>query len=420
MDKLKFGVATVDITPPVGVMLWGYEPRRSDAVGHALRAEALACEGDNGGWILVGADLGAFAAPLTDLVRADIARRTGLPADAVMLTATHTHSGPHVTDALWSERSELESTYFQALRGKLADVAERAWQACVPGQLMHAATSAPELASNRRIQTEDGTWTNEWSDREGRHAGYYDPAIDLLGVRREDGSLEALLVNFGCHPVCFNSQNRGISGDYVSHLKDALEADGVAKTVLFTVSGHADVDPRECVQNRPEVVRGMGEALAAIVARAIPKMVPVAGTSVTAVREPWEFLTTWRIEGRMTIYFPHAAQGAPVRTALSAIAAGDCVLLGLPGETVSAYRRKFVGRSPFGRTLLVSLANDCVGYLPTDEILSQGAYEANMSPLSPMEEALTARVDAVLRRAHAGVSGTSEQSTRHLNCGAFQ
>ncbi len=405
--KMKFGVATVDITPPVGVTLWGYDPRLADSVDHALRAEALACEAEGGGWILVSADVGAFSRPLTTQVREDVARRTGLPVAAVMLAATHTHSGPHVTDALWAERSELESAYFQELCDKLADVAERAWRERTLGELVHARTSAPTLAHNRRIQYSNGTWDNEWRDPNGRHTGYYDPTVELLGVRRPDGALAVLLVNYGCHPVCYNQQNHAISADYVGHMKDALEASGDVKTAMFTVSGHANVDPRVCVQTLPDVVRRMGEDLAAVVREAIPRLAPVAGKGAAAVYEPWAFNTTWSIQGRMTIYFPYAGHGDPVQTSFAALAVGDCVLLGMPGETVSEYREKFCSRSPFGTTLVVSLANDFVGYLATDEILAQGAYEADICPLKPIEDVLTANTDAVLRNIHAAVGAAA-------------
>lgn len=396
---MQFGISSIDITPPVGVMLMGYEPRPAETVDHPLRAEALACEGDDGGWVLVSADVCGFSSPLTDVVRADIAHATGLSPDAAMVAATHTHSGPHVTDALWCERSEQESAYFRDLRGRLVDVAVQAWRSRFPGKLLHAQTAAPELGSNRRVQREDGTWTNEWTDLDGRHTGYFDPSVELVGVRRDDGRLEALLVNFGCHPVCFGSRSRAISGDYVSYLKDALEADGGPGTVLFTLSGHANVDPRACCQEDSGVVRAMGEQLAETVRQTLPSLGPVAGEAVAAVREPWEFEPNWRIEGRVSIYFPHAAAGSRVRTAVSALAAGSLALLGLPGETVSEYRLKLQQRSPFPRTLLVSLANDFVGYLSSDEILRQGAYEAYLCPLNPIEEALTARADAALSRA---------------------
>ncbi len=401
---MKFGVATVDITPPVGVSLWGYDPRESTFIEHPLRAEALACVTGTSGWILVSADIGAFSKPLADQVRNDIAQRTGLPVEAVLLAATHTHSGPHVTDALWRSSTEFESAYYRELRVRLATVAEQAWRARSPGELVHARTAAPALASNRRVQRDDGTWTNAWDDPDGRHTGYCDPTVELLGVRRPDGVLDAVLVNFGCHPVCYNSLNLGISGDYVSYLKDALESDGTVKTALFTVAGHANVDPRHCVQNHREVVRRMGEALAAIVRQAIHHLAPVGGSGVAAVNEPWKFRTTWRLDGRLTIYFPHAGHGQPVRTVLSAVTAGNCVLLGLPGETVSEYRTIFQDASPFGVTLLISLANDFVGYLPTDEILAQGAYEAAISPLNPMQAILTAKVNTILERIHSAVT----------------
>lgn len=398
---MKFGVATADITPPVGVTLMGYDPRPSQSVGHALRAEALACEGTNSGWILISADVCGFASLLTKQVRTDIANRTGLRLESVMLAATHTHSGPHVTDALWCERSEQESAYFRTLHGKLVDVAERAWRARFTGALVYGQTAAPTLGSNRRVQLGDGIWSNEWSDPDGRHTGYFDPAVDLVGVRRENGSLDMLIVNFGCHPVCFGSRTSAISGDYVSYLKDALEAAGNPGTVMFTVSGHANVDPREGVQTELAVARKMGEALAGIVRQSLPRLAPVGGGGVAAVEEAWQFNTTWTLGGRLSIYFPHAARGASVHTGVSALAAGSLVLLGLPGETVSEYREAFRRRSPFAQTLMISLANDFIGYLPTDEILSQGAYEAAMCPLNPMADALTARVDSALKRVHA-------------------
>ncbi len=394
----QLGCAQVDITPPVGVTLWGYNPRISTHVSHPLRAEALACENGHRGWLLLGADIGAFAAPLTDPLRAEISRRTGLPPDAVMMTATHTHSGPHVTDANWCERSALESAYFRTLYHKLADLAEQAWQARASGEILYGCTEAGELASNRRVQNDEGIWVNEFRDPEGVHTGYFDPAVDLIGIRRGNGKLDVLLVNFGCHPVAFGGKSLAISADYVGHMKTALEKDGTVGTVMFTVSGHGNIDPRDGVQSDPDIVRDIGERLACIVKQALPGMQPVTGNEVVAVQEPWHFDANWSISGRMKIYFPHAEPGSCVKTAISALRAGDLAMIGLPGETVSEYRKLIQQRSPFAHTMLISLANDFIGYLPTDDILAQGAYEANLSPLRPIQKRLLARVDAAFEK----------------------
>ena len=51
-------MATADITPPLGVKLAGYGPRKGVAtgVGYRLRAEALACKGDDGAWVALTSD----------------------------------------------------------------------------------------------------------------------------------------------------------------------------------------------------------------------------------------------------------------------------------------------------------------------------------------------------------------------------
>lgn len=395
---MLFGVASQSITPPVGVYLWGYIPRPSTWIEHPLRAEALACESGNSGWILLCADVGAFSDPLARLIRADVATATGLPPEAVMITATHTHSGPHVTDAIWNERAPLESAYFKTLHQTLIALATTAWKNRSPGELLHARTTATNVGSNRRAQREDGTWTNIWQDPEGRNTGYCDPTVELLAVRRSNGELDALLVNFGCHPVCYNMDNQGISGDYVSYLKDALEAQGAAKTVMFTVSGHANVDPRECVRNDAAVTRRVGETIAKYVSSALPNLSPIGG-GAAAAQEPWTLTTDWSLDERSSLYFPHANAGSTVNTTISCIAVGDCALLGMPGEAVSEYRDKFCKISPFGITLLVSLANDFVGYLPTDAILAEGAYEAQLCPCRPIEQTLTEHVRRALAQA---------------------
>lgn len=400
------GIATIDITPPVGVRLWGYEPRESTFVEHPLRAEALAVSDGDSGWILLTIDVGAVNPHVTKRVRAAVAEATGLPPQAILLAATHTHSGPHVTDAFWAEHNELEGRYFRDLCEKLAKVAIAAWNDRQPGELVVGHTAAPELASNRRIQREDGSWTNRFRDPEGSNPGYFDASVDLLGVRRPDGKLAALLVNYGCHPVAYNSVNLGISGDYVSYLKDALEASGKVETAMFTVSGHANIDPRDGCQPHAHVVKGIGEALAEIVLAALPDLKPVADGPLTVAESAWSFTSTWQLEGRMAIYFPYAERGSPVETTASGLRCGEIAFIGAPGEVVSEYRAMLRERSPFPHTFLLSVVNDFIGYIPTDEIQEQGAYEANISPLRPMQAAFLDRCQAVINQL--------KESTHHV------
>ncbi|MGC9319246.1 MAG: hypothetical protein ACP5KN_14535, partial [Armatimonadota bacterium] len=63
------------------------------------------------------------------------------------------------------------------------------------------------------------------------------------------------------------------------------------------------------------------------------------------------------------------------QTQVQALRIGDLAMVGIPGETFVEYGLAIKRNSPFGRTMTVELANDYLGYLPTDEGLDQGGYE---------------------------------------------
>lgn len=93
----KAGVARVDLTPDDPVWMGGYASRKkpSEGVAQRVHAKALALEGA-GGRPLVIVTLDLVSIPR--YLRADIAQRVqavhGLPPDALLFNASHTHAGP--------------------------------------------------------------------------------------------------------------------------------------------------------------------------------------------------------------------------------------------------------------------------------------------------------------------------------------
>src|SRR5262245_47887880 len=97
VSHLRAGFARVDITPPPGAGLFGYGTGGARSRGHRMRlnARALVLEdpaGERLAFLL--ADLGAVSALLQRKVADRIQPRTGIGADRLLLSATHTHSAP--------------------------------------------------------------------------------------------------------------------------------------------------------------------------------------------------------------------------------------------------------------------------------------------------------------------------------------
>jgi len=396
-NGLLIGVATRDITPPIGAVLVGYGSRISTSVGHPLRAEALAVRCGDEAWALVTLDLCALSSPFVQQIRAAISERISLAPEAILIACTHTHSGPAANKAGWAV-DHPDQEYFDSLEDSLVAVVCEAWDTAALGQIEVADTAAPELASNRRVQDAEGRWTNEWADPEGRHTGYFDPSVTLTAVRRPAGRLDGLLVTYGCHPVVLGSGSLAISADYCGYLKDALEEQGEVGTVLFGVGGHGNIDPRICVQKEASEAEGMGRELARIVRRALPQLQPVEVDTLGSHREPWSITRTRSVDRPPDQLFMRLNETGDVfDSEVMAVRAGELALVGLPGEALSEIVAAVREASPLTHTRVLSCANDFVGYIPTDEAQRQGAHETRMAPAEQMERPVLEKAAAALR-----------------------
>ena len=159
-SSLQIGVATIDITPPLGVKLAGYGSRKDGAtgVGHRLRAEALACKGEGGAWAMLTSDTVGYPRDLVLRVRQAASAKTGLPAESILISATHTHSGPAGMRTYGEGITPTDLQYKEELEKRLAQVLVEAWNAAEPGSFEAAWTEAPELGSNRRVLRPSGVW----------------------------------------------------------------------------------------------------------------------------------------------------------------------------------------------------------------------------------------------------------------------
>ena len=97
--ELRVGVASTDITPPMGIAMAGYyHERGADGVLDPLFSKAMVIEQDGQRAALVVVDLIGITRWVTDQARTQIEQATGIKGDHVMISATHAHTGPELAN----------------------------------------------------------------------------------------------------------------------------------------------------------------------------------------------------------------------------------------------------------------------------------------------------------------------------------
>ena len=224
--RLYFGFAGTSITPDRPVAIGGqYNTRISGEVHDPLRATALALETrDEEGIIdqavFVSCDLSIIRRNLQEDVRRRVGRRVaGLDVRKIIISATHTHTAPALTDAeetdlhpydfagSWAYRIPPErkdvmrpAEYLDFLAERLGAVVVEAWQARKPGG-MSAGLGHAVVAHNRRAVYADGTarMYGSTADPNFSHIeGGSDHSIDVLSFWREAGHLEGVAIAVYC------------------------------------------------------------------------------------------------------------------------------------------------------------------------------------------------------------------------------
>src|SRR4026209_2244264 len=91
----QVGLAEIDITPPVGYRMDGdFYERLNTGQRDSLMAKAMVFQQGATRAAVVVCDLLGMPQSMSSEVRALAAKRTGIPAANIAITATHTHTGP--------------------------------------------------------------------------------------------------------------------------------------------------------------------------------------------------------------------------------------------------------------------------------------------------------------------------------------
>ena len=390
-QSLRAGVSRVDITPPLGVDLWGYFDRSGPANGKLdpLFARVLVLDDGRQSVAVLTLDLGrSFGPPQIAWLR-DKARRQHAVAE-VMLIASHTHSGPVIDDSHDEGVPEWEQRALEKIADSIGEAVSKLKAARVGVGLGQAT-----LGHNRRVIQSDGSVKMLWRNSTGQQTGMIDPTV---GVIRVDGANEvpmAILVNYACHPVIFGPDNLRYSADYPGAMARLVESSFDNKPICFFLQGApGDINPQmdktPLVENADAIKVEIGEQLGREVVRVAKtiKSETSATPQVAFFSEELRFRNRWDLDSMrqmLNLAFPPALAKRYQRYIVPEIVAPvttlvinkQIALVGLPGEPFVGLQLLLKSRSPLPTTFMTGYTNGYYGYFPTISAAVAGGYGAN-------------------------------------------
>ncbi|MCX7887331.1 MAG: neutral/alkaline non-lysosomal ceramidase N-terminal domain-containing protein [Verrucomicrobiae bacterium] len=411
--ELRAGAAAVVITPPNGTPMAGYfNYRASTGVLDQLYAKAVVLEQDDAKAAFVALDLIGTTKRLVTAARRLIAEQCAIPPERVMISATHTHSGPVLLrdspmDDITGAKQPLALEFNDKLPALIARAVAEANAKLAPVRAFATIGREEHLSFNRRYLMKDGTvaWQVRLNPDIVRPAGPIDPDVGVLHLARAAKASEPLatFVNFAMHPTSVGGLK--ISADYPGTLYRRLAEYLGTNTVTLFANGCCGninhVNPRWAGQRHgPQEAERIGTVLAAAVLKAWPDLQPlqtfaprvrtkqvtlprrkITNEQLTEARRIFELigkqkLSTPVMAEAVCILDTNANKDKPLEAEVQVIAfSDDFAMVALPGEIFVELGLAIKKASPFKFTFIAELANGSIGYIPNRSAYPEGQYE---------------------------------------------
>lgn len=361
-ESICAAVSSRDITPPVGTSLSGFGyGRRSTYVNDQLHVRALALENQDGHrGALVSTDLLGLTA---DQV-ATVQMRLGdvLEPGQLVLTQTHTHSGPSI--GLLRDTEQATPDYLEGLIDAIVATVEETFTQLVPASVS-VGVSSTHVGINRRLPEGDAILLEPNPD------GSCDREVLVLRVEDIERTPLACWFRLAAHPVTLGSD--AISGDWPAEAARLVRQRLGCTEAIFSQGCCGDVSP---------IVRGFEQARLAC-----------GELAAFAVDDAWRRATPINLgEFRsavqacdLPVVRPPTVDELPARLEVQVLRLGeDLAIVGLSAEPFSNLRPLIQQRSTAVYTAVLGYTNGCFGYLPDADAFvgaeGQRGYEVDDAP----------------------------------------
>jgi hypothetical protein len=427
----RAGAFAIDITPlklPV-IVNGGMTERTADKITDRLHARCLVLDDGTTQIAIAVVDSCMVPRDLLDEAKELASKATGIPADRMMISATHTHSAPSVHGCLGSDKDE---EYSRFLPPQIAKGIAEAHKRLTPARIGWAVGRDEKNVACRHWIMKPGTAaTNPFGGTKDdlaqmnpgpanpnaiRTTGDPDPEVPVVSIQTKDGRPLAIYSAYSLHYV---GKTQPVSADYFALFCDEIgkrvKADGnpaFMAALANATSGDTWLMDYSQPTRREYSLQSVANDVANAAFQAYQRIeyfdwapivmeqslleVGVRMPTAEEVALAREKMKTF--EGRKPKDVPEVyaretvllSQMPPTRELkLQAIRIGDLAIGTIPNETYGSTGIHIKKHSPIKTTFVVELANGCEGYIPPPELHLLGGYtcwRARTACLEPQAE----------------------------------
>jgi len=417
LKKLKAGAAIIDVTPPKPMFLHGYPhvERISEGVHDPLYASALILDDGETQIGFCAVDVIFISREITERVRERVQAATGIPGQNLMLSASHTHSGPVTFSDIFYDPvvPRADPDYISELVEKLVQVYVQAFQNKRACTIAITTADGSGVGGNRRSKSDA-----------------VDPEVPVLVLKdAQTDHIFALSTVYCMHPTVLHEDSKLYSADFPGYTREYIKRELGEDVILLYHTGPAgNQSPRHYVTaNTFDEAQRLGYLLGRRIMEGVKRLddrdfaerLKLSVKQAAVMLPKKEFMSVQEAEKKLKAARDKPDElrrgGAPashIRTAevdgfgaeenkkLAEMAAGaelepvyqsvlpaeiDVIGIGehcfvfLPGELFVEYSLMIKEKSP-QKAFVASLSNGVLaGYLVTEEAEKEGGYEASNS-----------------------------------------
>ncbi len=421
--KLRVGAARIDITPKTVSGLKNVWGTTFQGVHDHIYVRAIALDNGLTGAALVSIDTSSTKD--TSALRRRIEQATGIPAGHIMISTTHTHNAPAVGAANDSREGGPEAeAYTAVVENSVVEALRQSKARLQPGTIGLAAGRA-DININRDEFVGDRWKTGRNPTRPS------DKTVWVLRFDNAAGEPVAFFVNYAVHGLMLGPDNVLITGDLPGTTSRFIETYYQDKVVaLWTPGAAGDQNPIASSWDLDDVltrkVREPGELgfqLSDSLGRILGEE---AIRAASGIHEASSSASIWSMSNDVICLGQRLDQEARQRGEMKFLDIGpqtlhmdllminQIALAGIAAEVVTNIYYRLKQESPLANTILVTLNNGRLTYIPDDAAYDAPIFEVRASSLKRGcgESAIVNSFVDMMNRRLSGLDGSGATARR--------